>query len=307
MENDFDLDLDMMSDTEGLNADELKDLVGKLVSIVKTQNKRLDDLEGRAQANETRSIINTNELNDLSARVVELEKYSRKLCLIINNLEYSDNPVQDVLQLLQSLNITIPASNIAACHPLGANHFSPLIVKFIYHADRDVVWRRRSWLKDFKNRRGFQISIDECLAPKDRKIRQEARQMKIDTFTRKQDVYARNPNIPNSEPVHVKYPHELKAFLPHAPIMQYRNESQVPETPKSLPQLTRKPDTVTQTVKSSKRKFNLSPVIESDDNSLADSIVNKMIPALVNALNPAKVQRSESDSQSFRVEQTGYN
>ena len=35
MENDFDLDLDMMSDTEGLNADELKDLVGKLVSIVK--------------------------------------------------------------------------------------------------------------------------------------------------------------------------------------------------------------------------------------------------------------------------------
>ena len=213
--------------------------------------------------------------------------------------------MQSVLQLLQSLNIAIPASNIAACHPLGANHFSPLIVKFIYHADRDIVWRRRSWLKDFKNRRGFQISFEECLAPKDRKIRYEARQMKIETFTRKQDVYARNPNIPTSEPVDIKYT-ELKAFLPQAATRPCNNDIQIPETPKNLPQLTRKPDTVSRTAKSSKRKINsppgLSPVAENDnDNSLAESIVSKMIPALVNALNPAKVQRSESDNQPFLV------
>ena len=254
---------------------------------------------------QSRSIFNTNEINDLSNRVVELEKYSRKLCLTINNLEYGDNPLQDVLQLFQSLNINIPASNIAACQPLGANHFSPLIVKFIYHADRDVVWRRRSWLKDFKNRRGFQISFDECLAPKDRKIRYEARQMKIETFTRKQDVYARNPNIPNSEPVHIKHSHELKAFLPQTANTLSTNDMLFPETPKTLPQLTRKPATIALTAKSNKRKFIPSPVTENDNNnSLAESIVNKMIPALMNALNPAKVQRSEANNQPFLVEET---
>ena len=299
------LDMDPMSDTEDLSTEELKNLVGKLMKIVQKQNKRIDAMEQILQATESRSIFNTNEINDLSNRVVELEKYSRKLCLIINNLEYSDNPLQDVLQLFQSLNINIPASNIAACHPLGANHFSPLIVKFIYHADRDVVWRRRSWLKDFRNRRGFQFSFDECLAPKDRKIRSEARQMKIDTFTRKQDVYARNPNIPNSEPVHIKFTHELRAFLPQAANTLSNNDTKFPETPKTLPQLTRKPDTVKLTAKPTKRKFIPSPVIENDNNnSLAESIVNKMIPALVNALNPAKVQRSEANNQPFLVEET---
>ena len=103
--NDIDLDVELISDTEDLSTDELKDLVGKLINIVKTQNLGIDSMERKTQANETRNIYNTNDINDLSTRVVELEKYSRKLCLIINNLEYSDNPVQDVLQLLQSLNI----------------------------------------------------------------------------------------------------------------------------------------------------------------------------------------------------------
>ena len=104
-------------------------------------------------------------------------------------------------------------------------------------------------MKDFKNRRGFQISFDECLAPKARKIRHKARQMKIETFTRKQDVYARNPNIPNSEPVHIKHSHELKAFLPQTANTLSTNDMLFPETPKTLPQLTRKPDTVKLTAK----------------------------------------------------------
>ena len=36
---------------------------------------------------------------------------------------------------------------------------------------------------------GLPVQVEECLAPRDREVRTEAKQMAL-TFTRKQDVYA---------------------------------------------------------------------------------------------------------------------
>ena len=47
--NDIDLDVDLISDTEDLSTDELKDLVGKLINIVKTQNRRIDAIARKSQ------------------------------------------------------------------------------------------------------------------------------------------------------------------------------------------------------------------------------------------------------------------
>ena len=104
--------------------------------------------------------------------------------------------------------------SIAACHPLNQNLNAP-IIKFIYHQDRDLVWRRRTWLKGISNSMGRAVQIEECLALRDLKIKSEAKQMGLHAYTRRQDVFVYSQNHPNADAMQVKKTSELKDYVAH--------------------------------------------------------------------------------------------
>ena len=227
---------------------------------------------------------------------MELEKYSGKLCLIFHNFENKGDALASILYLLKVvLQINLNPSSIAACHPLNQNLNAPIIVKFIYHQDRDLVWRRRTWLKGISNSMGRAVQTEECLAPRDREIKSEAKQLGLLAYTRRPDVFVYNQNHPNADAIQVKKTAELKDYvaiknskqdyIPTKPAqVQLTNHI---ETPKQPPTLTRKPSTWLP--HSAKRKrFQLSPALESEDTaSLANDIVQSLVPALVQAIKEA--------------------
>ena len=129
---------------------DIPDTIKKLLNLIEFQM-----LEEKQYSTVSKLIDNANNIHEFSNRVVELFsnrvvelKYSRKLCLMFVKLEYGPNPLSDVLQLLRNhLKINLIESNIAACHRFSSNPKSSIIVYFVFHADRNTIWRRKSWLK----------------------------------------------------------------------------------------------------------------------------------------------------------------
>ena len=214
-------DIEQVNDLEAMKA-----MMKKVLKVVEAQQKRISELEDSQQLAEDRIIKNSNDIYEVSERLVDVEKYSRKLCLIFHNLDYSFNsdPTAFILSFFTKfLQVNLSPNRIAACHPLSQSPNPGIIVKFLYHADRDIVWNRKNWLNGCRNRFGYSYGIEECLAPRDRFLRQEARNMGVKTVTRKQDVFAFNDNLPNSRPVKIRQSEELSAFV--------RKESHIQEQP----------------------------------------------------------------------------
>ncbi len=90
----------------------------------------------------------------LGERILDLESYSRKTCLIINSNDVGEDysELGKSLSLLNSrLQLSLVPADIAACHPLAKGKIAPVILKFVYHQRQDLVWRRKSWLKGILN------------------------------------------------------------------------------------------------------------------------------------------------------------
>ena len=75
------------------------------------------------------AVLNTNANHKLDERTVEHERYSRKLCLIFNNIENKGDASTSILYILKVvLQINLNPLSIAACHPLNQNLNAPIIV-----------------------------------------------------------------------------------------------------------------------------------------------------------------------------------
>ena len=187
--------------------------------------------------------------------------------------------------------------------PLNQNLNAPIIVKFIYQ-DRDLVWRRRTWLKGISNSMGRAVQIEECLAPRNGEIRSEAKQMGLLAYTR-QDVFVYNQNHPNADAIQIKKTAELKDYvaiknpkhdcIPTKPTqVQLTNHI---EMPKQSPTLTRKPSTLLPQ-SAERKRFQLSTALESEDTaSLANKIVQSLVPALVQAIKEANKPIEKSSTE----------
>ncbi len=148
----------------------LKIIINGLVSVVGEQNQKLleqgqiiDQLRKDGgdtnvqKSNKTRNIEQiqkdvTQEFNDVhevSERVLELENYSRKLCLILSPIAIGEDINSAVMSILNGvLQLNIGPLDLAACHALAPGPLAPVIIKFIYHSHRDLALRRRHWLKE---------------------------------------------------------------------------------------------------------------------------------------------------------------
>ena len=206
---------DLVQVQEGDNAQikNLKATMGMLKEKVEQQDCAIAELKNNRHLMNESIKDHTNKIYSLSGQVIELERYSRKLCLMFSNVEL-ENPVATVLSIMKNcMQINISEADFAACHPLqNEKQLGPIIFKFIYHQHRDLAWNRRSWLKNFQNSAKGKIYIEECLAPSDRQLRVAAKEQGIKTITRKQQIFAINENIPNANPVKVQSVEELEDF-----------------------------------------------------------------------------------------------
>ena len=140
-----------------------------------------------------------NEINMLHQRVFELEKristqekYTSKDCLIVENmpLTRSNEPLtKQVCQFLKDyLNYSTTPSNFKACHLLGPwtneNYPPAIIIKFIYFAEKDLVFSRKAMLAgkiNHANKRS--IFIKERLPEYQRQLKSYAEKRGLVTTT----------------------------------------------------------------------------------------------------------------------------
>ena len=130
------------------------------------------------------------EIKDLHAlnaikddRILKLERYSSKMCLILLGIRTSDDPFSSILGLIQQfMGINIRAENFAACHHLpSANMNKPVIVKFIYNHQRDRNWQNRASLKNYGPTK--KVYIVERLADHNKQVIEHCKQVNVEYVT----------------------------------------------------------------------------------------------------------------------------
>ena len=163
------------------------------------------------------------------------------------------------------------------------------------------------------NSTGKPVIIEECLTPRDREIRAEAKRKGLLCYTRKQDVFVFDQNNPNTDAIKVTSTTELDDFTKRKnenvddALSRFREVmSDNAQTPCPPPPLTKKPTTIPQSFVKKRKRSELSPVEEANDtSSLAQQIVAALLPALRkvipenNNLNEATDNSSSDEDGAF--------
>lgn len=191
--------------------DEQDSEIKRLTNIIADHTERHDDLinfQGQTSS-EIKKL--TSEQHRNHRRTVDLERYSRKLCLTFTKMDIRSDPLPRVLAMInQFFGLQLSPDDIAACHPLTNGIVGPVIVKFIYHKHRDFIWNNRKWLTGAQNIFGNQIIVEECLAPIDKQIQTEAKRQGLPTYTNKQKVFVQKANDARGK--EIQEPCELQTF-----------------------------------------------------------------------------------------------
>jgi len=182
----------------------LKDIMCKLIKMEKSMGRslqvcheKLDEqlltIQSLTSAVDNLKEENTmlkNELQEVKLQVNETDQYSRRSTLKIQGVPESpgENVSTKVIQVGQSLGITIQPDKIDACHRLGkkisAERPRGIIVKFINRGDQENFIKQRKLrpmlnatdvFKDIPPSMNNAIFVNESLTPYNRKLYLEAR------------------------------------------------------------------------------------------------------------------------------------
>ena len=74
----------------------LKDVIANLTRVVEKQAQQILLLEAEHADIKQQVANNTNSIYEMSDRVRDLERYSRKLCLIFNAIDVGEHPIHEV-------------------------------------------------------------------------------------------------------------------------------------------------------------------------------------------------------------------
>ena len=105
LEECFEVDVNSIADeVEKLDDDDdvgstMKDLMPKMMRKIIKQDGELMRLKQSQGQMKGMTNINTNAIHKLDEQIVELEKYSRKLCLIFYNVECKGNALSSIVSL----------------------------------------------------------------------------------------------------------------------------------------------------------------------------------------------------------------
>ena len=141
-----------LSQTNFGNPDQVEDLLTSLINRIEQQNHTISYLNS-----ENDHLLSENSL--IKDKVLKLERYSSKLCLVFLGLQTDGYPLAAVLGLIRNvLRVSINQKDLAACHYLPRrNQVKPIIIKFLYHHQKDMVWRNPKELMKHDKAKRFYI------------------------------------------------------------------------------------------------------------------------------------------------------
>ena len=86
---------------EGDDTASTKDLLKRMIELNIKQYDEIKSLKQYQRKLQDMVVVNTNAIHKLDKRTVELEKYSRKLCLTLQNIENKGDVLANILYLLK--------------------------------------------------------------------------------------------------------------------------------------------------------------------------------------------------------------
>lgn len=171
-------------DSQALSKDisKIKSTNPEIASILSQICEQLEDKDKKIETLQ-------NECTDLRNRVLKLERYNSKDCVIISNFPFRDDGIplteQAVNFFNNVFNANIVCPSVKACHFLGnprAQH-PKIIVKFVYFEDKNYIWRAKKLLHGMMNN-GQYIYMNERLPENDSKVHMYAnKELKLKTVT----------------------------------------------------------------------------------------------------------------------------
>ncbi len=79
---------------------QLKQIFDKLMSVIHQQAETIQCLDQKLECASDDIVKNTNEVYGMNKRILELERYSRKTCLIFNSIEIYPDPTSVALNIM---------------------------------------------------------------------------------------------------------------------------------------------------------------------------------------------------------------
>ena len=121
---------------------EVKEFLSTICENLKTKDAQLIRLQ--------------NEIEYLSEKVNDVERYTSKDTIIFRNLPFlSEKDVTtDVIGFIRKvLHVEVTSGDQVACHELGRivdiNEPPPITVKFLYFGQKNQIWGRKNFLLAF--------------------------------------------------------------------------------------------------------------------------------------------------------------
>ena len=223
-----------------------------------------------------------NKVDECKSRILALEKYCSKDCLIFYNAPVDHQKEQYHIMtaminfISHIFNIHLIPADIVHCHPLGRSRDGrtppPIIVKFAQFWKKDIIWKNRNNLRGEKSQGAF-IYMNERLPEAMRETFNEARRRKLDPFTSNCDIIIEQQVGDRRVRHKVDSIRELDAMnfqpLPVRTNKEYHVRKPLPSS-EEMPTLTRAP---VQPKPSFKRPLSHSPATDNDALSgVADKI-----------------------------------
>ena len=145
----------------------IKEVLLHLIQESDTKNQQITVLEAKVR--------------NLNIKVNELERYQSKDSLIFRNIPIGGKGslIEDVVAFIRDvMMVDICAAEMKACHALGPISFqqpTSIIVKFIYYDQKERIWSRKRFLKNYFNPINHQpVFIHERLSKYDRDLKEYA-------------------------------------------------------------------------------------------------------------------------------------
>lgn len=176
---------------ENLTTTEMQTLLEQASSESPSTGKLLKYLCDQLDEKEGRVVMLENRVFDLEMRMTEVERYSSKDCVIIENLPYDlnvDLAMQATDFLNTKLKMQLSPQGLKACHflsnPTIPGKPAAVILKFIYFSDKDLVWRKKKLLSGMVNKSNNKpVWIHERLPKVDREVQKHANDHNLVTIT----------------------------------------------------------------------------------------------------------------------------
>ena len=130
------------------NSDELKAILYKLTSTIEQQDDYITHLENE-------NVNLHQKYQGKEKKVNEMERCSSKNCLMFLGVaaREEEDLLVTILKIINStLCLQVNAVDIGACHFLSSSgNVKPIIIRFIYDRQREMVWNSRFNLQNNKS------------------------------------------------------------------------------------------------------------------------------------------------------------